>query len=117
MQRHGLRFLILRTSERTKGRLYTGKDCDSAYLYLGAVEHQPAEARQLGDVGEGLRLKAVAGGQVELLQPGAGLRDDLQAGVVQEVAARQLQADQAGATGLHEAEGDEKRDKSVSNFS
>lgn len=81
------------------------KDCDSTYLYLGAVEHQPAEARQLGDVGEGLRLEAVAGGQVELLQPGAALRDDLQAGVVQEVAARQLQADQAGATGLHEAEG------------
>lgn len=56
-------------------------------------------------MGEGLRLEAVTGGQVELLQPGAGLRDDLQAGVVQEVAARQLQADQAGATGLHEAEG------------
>lgn len=68
-------------------------------------------------MGEGLRLKAVAGGQVELLQPGAGLRDDLQASVIQEVAARQLQADQAGATGLHEAEGDAKRDKSVSNFS
>lgn len=56
-------------------------------------------------MGEGLWLEAVAGGQVELLQPGAGLGDDLQAGVVQEVAARQLQADQAGATGLHEAEG------------
>lgn len=90
---------------------FGGKDYDSAYLYLGAVEHQSAEARQLGDVREGLRLEAVAGGQVELLQPGAGLRDDLQAGVVQEVAARQLQAHQAGATGLHEAEGGKEKDK------
>lgn len=54
---------------------------------------------------EGLRLEAVAGGQVELLQPRTSLRDDLQAGLIQEVAARQLQADQAEATGLHEAGG------------
>lgn len=77
---------------------------DSAYLYFGAVEHQPAEACQFGDVCEGLRLEAVTGGQVELLQPRTGLRDNFQAGLVQEVAARQLQADQAEATGLHEAE-------------
>lgn len=50
-------------------------------------------------------MEAVAGGQVELLQARAGLRDDLQAGLGQEVAARQLQANQAETTGLHEAEG------------
>lgn len=78
---------------------------DRAYLYLGPVEHQPAEACQFGDVCEGLRLEAVAGGQVELLQPGTRLRDDLQAGLVQEVAARQLQGAQALTAGLHEADG------------
>lgn len=54
---------------------------------------------------EGLWLEAVAGGQVELLQPRTSLRDDLHTGLIQEVAARQLQADQAEATGLHVAEG------------
>lgn len=76
-----------------------------AHLYLGPVEHQPAKACEFGDVREGLRLEAVAGGQVELLQPRTSLRDDLQTGLIQEVAARQLQADQAEATGLHEAVG------------
>lgn len=78
---------------------------DRAYLYLGAVEHQPAEPCKFGDVCEGLRVEAVAGGQVELLQPRTSLRDDLQTGLIQEVAARQLQAGQAETAGLHEAEG------------
>lgn len=50
-------------------------------------------------------METVAGGQVELLQPGTSLRDDLQTGLIQKVAARQLQADQAETTGFHEAEG------------
>lgn len=53
-------------------------------------------------------MEAVAGGQVELLQPRTSLRDDLQTGLIQEVAARQLQADQAETTGLHEAEGNNR---------
>ena len=85
--------------------LRTDSDSDHAHLYLGPVEHQPAESSQFGDVCEGLWLEAVAGGQVELLQPRTGLRDDFHAGLVQEVAAGQLQADQAEAAGLHEAEG------------
>lgn len=57
------------------------------YLDLGAVKHQPAKARELGDVREGLRVQAVAGGQVELPQPRAGLGDDLHTRLSQEVAA------------------------------
>lgn len=84
---------------------------DRVYLYLGPVEHQPAEACQFGDVCEGLRVEAVAGGQVELLQPWTSLRDDLHAGLIQEVAARQLQADKAETTGLHEAEEEQTRER------
>lgn len=90
---------------RWKRHVDRGFPGDRAYLYLGPVEHQPAEADEFGDVREGLRVEAVAGGQVELLQPRTSLRDDLQTGLIQEVAARQLQADQAETTGLHEAEG------------
>lgn len=54
---------------------------------------------------EGWWLKAVTGGQVELPQPGTSLRNDLQTGFIQEMAAGQLEADQALTTGLHEAEG------------
>lgn len=54
---------------------------------------------------EGLWVEAVARGQVELLQPRTSLRDNLETGLIQEVAARQLQADQAETTCLHEAEG------------
>lgn len=53
-------------------------------------------------------MEAVAGGQVELLQPGTRLRHDLQTGLVQEVAAGQLQAAQAQTAGLHEAEGENR---------
>ena len=62
---------------------------------------------------EGLRVEAVTGGQVELLQPRTSLGDDLQTGFSQEVAARQLQADQAETTGLHEAEEERGRETGV----
>lgn len=57
------------------------------YLDLGAVEHQPAEMCELRDVCEGLRVEAVTGGQIELLQARTSLRDDLQTGFIQEVTA------------------------------
>lgn len=59
-------------------------------------------------MGEGLRLEAVAGRQVEVLQRGTSLRDDLQTGLIQEVAAGQFQAAEAETTGLHKAEGDNR---------
>lgn len=57
------------------------------YLDFGPVQHQSAQAGQLGDVCEGLWLKTVAGGQVELLQAGTRLRDDLHARFIQEMTA------------------------------
>lgn len=75
------------------------------YLYFGPVQHQSAQACQFGDVCKGLRLKAVAGGQVELLQARTRLSDDLHTRFIQEMTAGEFQADQAEPTGLHEAGG------------
>lgn len=58
---------------------------------------------------EGPRVEAVARRQVELLQFGAGLGDDLKTRLIQEVTTRQLQAHQAEAAGLHETKGGKKQ--------
>lgn len=48
---------------------------------------------KFGDVREGLRVEAIAGGQIELLQTGTRLGDYLETGLVQEMAAGHLKAD------------------------
>lgn len=85
---------------------------DHIYLYLSPVKHEPAEVCKLGDVGESLWVEAVAGRQIELLQRGTSLGDDLHTGFIQEVTAGHFQADQTETTGLHKAE-ERKGEKEV----
>lgn len=74
------------------------------YLYLGPVQHKPAEVCKFSDMCEGLWVEAVAGRQVELLQRRARLGDDLHTGFIQEVTTRQLQADHTETTGFQKTE-------------
>ena len=82
----------------------TALTAEHTYLNFGSIEHQPAEVCELGDVCEGLWVEAVTGGQIELLQSGTSLGDDLQTGFIQEVTARHFQADQAETTGFQKTE-------------